>query len=381
MNLEFSEDQKFVQKTARDYLTEHSGLDVCRKVLESGQPYSAELWKGVAEMGWPGTAIPEAYGGAGLGYLELVLIAQELGRALAPIPFASSIYLAAEAILQAGSEEQKKKYLPRLASGELIGTFALAEGAGDFDAASVATTFDGKSVTGVKLPVPDGGSAGVAVVVAQEGSGVSLVLVNLEGPGITRTNLAAFDPSRPQAKLEFKSAAAERLGAAGKGAKIATAVLDRAAVLMGYEQIGGAERALEITRNYTMGRFAFGRPVASFQALKHRMADVFAKIQIALSNGYFAAWALSNGNDELPVAAATTRVAASDAFTLASEELIQMHGGVGYTWEYDCHLFYRRARALASAIGTPSEWRDTLVTRVEARELGNIAPSGEAPAH
>ena len=366
MNLEFSDDQKFVQKSARDYLAEHSKLEVCRKVLESGQPYAPELWKGVAELGWLGTAIPEAYGGAGFGYLELVLIAQELGRALAPIPFASSVYLCAEAILQAGTEEQKKKYLPQLASGALIGTFALAEGAGDFNANEVEATFDGRSVSGTKLPVPDGGAAGLAVVVAKEGAGVSLVLVNLDGAGVTRTNLAAFDPSRPQARLAFKAAAGERLGAAGQGAKIASSVLDRAAVLIGYEQVGGAERALELTRNYTMGRFAFGRPIASFQALKHRMADVFAKIQIALSNGYYAAWALSNDNDELPVAAATTRVAASDAFTLACEELIQMHGGVGYTWEYDCHLFYRRARALASAIGTPSEWRDALVTRVDA---------------
>jgi alkylation response protein AidB-like acyl-CoA dehydrogenase len=366
MNLEFSEDQKFVQKTARDYLNDHCKLDVCRKVLESGQPYAAELWKGVAELGWLGTAIPEQYGGGGLGYLELVLIAQELGRALAPIPFSSSIYLCAEAILAAGSEEQKKKYLPKLAAGECIGTFALAEGAGDFNPADVTATFDGKSVSGIKCPVPDGGAANLAVVVVKEGAGVSLALVNLDGAGVSRTNLAAFDPSRPQAKLEFKNAPAERLGAAGQGAKIVSAVLDHAAVLLGYEQVGGAERALELTRNYTMSRFAFGRAIASFQALKHRMADVFCKIQIATSNGYFAAWALSNGNEELPVAAATTRVAASDAFTLASEELIQMHGGVGYTWEYDCHLFYRRARALAVAIGTPTEWRDTLVARVDA---------------
>jgi hypothetical protein len=366
MNLEFSDDQKFVQKAARDYLTENSKLEVCRKVLESGQPYAPELWKGVAELGWLGTAIPEQYGGAGLGYLELVLIAQELGRSLAPIPFSSSVYLCAEAILAAGSDEQKRKYLPKLASGECIGTFALAEGAGDFNANDTTASFDGAKLNGVKYPVPDGGSANLAVVVVKESAGPSLALVSLDGAGVTRTNLAAFDPSRPQAKLEFQNAAGERLGAAGAGAKIASAVLDRAAVLIGYEQVGGAERALELTRNYTMSRFAFGRAIGSFQALKHRMADVFCKIQIALSNGYYAAWALSNGNEELPVAAASVRVAASDAFTLASEELIQMHGGVGYTWEYDCHLFYRRARALASAIGSPSEWRDALVTRVDA---------------
>ncbi len=367
MNLEFSEEQKFVQKTARDYLGEHAPLSACRAVLESEKPYDPALWKGVAEMGWLGTAIPEAYGGAGLGHLELVLIAQEIGRTLAPIPFSSSVYLASEALLQAGSESQKQKYLPKLASGEWIGTFALAEGLGDFDPASVAkTSFDAGRVSGTKLPVADGAAANFAVVVAQEAGGCSLALVDLDGEGVSRSALASFDPSRPLARLVLEGARAERLGAAGQGAALTRAVLDRAAVLMGYEQIGGAERALEGTRSFTMGRFAFGRPVASFQALKHRMADVYAKIQIALSNGYFAAWALSNGSDELPVAACSTRVAASDAFCLASEEMIQMHGGVGFTWEYDCHLFYRRARSLAHALGTPNEWREKLVARLEA---------------
>jgi alkylation response protein AidB-like acyl-CoA dehydrogenase len=330
-------------------------------------------------MGWLGTAIPEAYGGAGLGHLELVLIAQEIGRTLAPIPFSSSVYLASEALLQAGTEAQKQKYLPKLASGEWIGTLALSEGLGDFDpAGATETSFDGSRVSGTKIPVPDGAAADFAVVVAREGDGCSLVLVDLVGDGVTRTALESFDPSRPLARLELSAAAGERLGDAGAGTAITRDVLDRAAVLMGYEQIGGAERALDETRAFTMGRFAFGRAVASFQALKHRMADVYANTQIALSNGYFAAWALSNGSDELGVAACSTRVAASDAFTLAAEEMIQMHGGVGFTWEYDCHLFYRRARSLAHAPGTPDEWREKLVARLEASGFGASAqPAAE----
>ncbi len=365
MNLEFSDDQKFVQQTARDFLTEQSGLEKCRAVLEGGATHDAELWKGVAEMGWLGAVVPESHGGAGLGYLELVLIAQEIGRSLAPIPFSSSVYLATEAILRAGSDDQKKSFLPRLASGELIGTFALAEGLGDFDPGQCQVSFDGSKLSGAKLPVPDAEAAGVAVVVAREGSGTSLVLVDLSGPGITRSALESFDPSRPLYRIEFDGAAAERLGEAGKGAELASAVLDRAAVLLGYEQIGGAERALDLTKQQTMGRFAFGRPVASFQALKHRMADVYCKIQIALSNGYYAAWALSEQEDEVGVAACSTRIAASDAFCLAAEEMIQMYGGVGYTWEYDCHLFYRRAKGTAHAIGTPDEWREKLVQHLE----------------
>ena len=365
MNFDFSEDQKFVQKTARDYLTEHSPLAVCRAVLESDQPYDRTLWKGVAEMGWLGAAVPESYGGAGLGYLELVLIAEEVGRSLAPIPFSSSVYVATEAILRHGSEEQKKKYLPRLASGELVGTFAVAEGPGDLVGGDPKVELAKGKLSGTKLPVPDGDVAGLAVVLAKEGSGQSLALVELGGAGVTATPIKSFDPSRSIAKVEFSGAAADRLGAEGKGAELLSGVLDRAAAIMAFEQIGGAERALEITRDFTMNRWAFGRPVASFQALKHRMAELYAAIEIARSNAFYSAWALSHDAPELGVAAAASRVAACKAFQLAGEEMIQMHGGVGFTWEYDCHLFYRRARYTGSTLGTAGEWAEKLVARLE----------------
>lgn len=364
MNLEFSEDQKFVQQAARDYLAEHCDLSLARSVLESDLTHGAELWKGVAEMGYLGTVVPESHGGAGMGHLELALIAQELGRALAPIPFSSSVYLATEALLQAGSDEQKKKYLPMLASGDAVGTLALCEGVGDFHAQALNTRFAKGKLSGVKLPVPDGGAATLAVVAAREGDKTVLALTDLSGPGVNRQVLESFDPSRKLARIQFEDAPAERLE--GDGAQVISDVLDRAAVLLAYEQIGGAERALEMTRTHTMGRFAFGRPVASFQALKHRLADLYGKIQVAISNGYWAAWALENGEAELGQAAAAVRVAASDAFVLASEEMIQMHGGVGFTWEYDCHLFYRRAKGTAHVIGTPDEWREKFVARTDA---------------
>ncbi len=368
MNFDFSEDQKLVQKTARDYLVDHSPLATCRRVLEGKELYDAALWKGVAEMGWLGAAVPEEYGGAGLGHLELVLIAEEIGRSLAPVPFSSSVYLATEALMLAGSAEQKKKYLPRLASGELIGTLAIAEGPGDPDPASIRAQVDGGRLSGEKLPVADGDVAGIALVLARDSGGTSLVLVDLAGAGVTRSSLDSLDPSRSQAKLTFSKAPAEIVGAAGKGAELAQTVLDRAAVLMAFEQLGGAQRALEITRDYAMGRYAFGRPIASFQALKHRFADLFCAIELARSNAYYGAWALSQGHDELPLAACGARISASAAFDLAAQEMIQVHGGVGYTWEYDCHLFYRRAKLLSLALGSPSDWREKLITRLEARE-------------
>jgi alkylation response protein AidB-like acyl-CoA dehydrogenase len=370
MNFEFNDDQKALQMLARDFLGKHSGLEVCRAVLESRRSYDEKLWKGAAAMGWLGTAVPEAYGGAGLSHLELVLIAQELGRALAPIPFSSSAYLATEALLLAGTEEQKMRYLPQLTSGSTIGTFAYAEGASDLiDPGFIATRFAGGKLTGEKIPVIDGDVAGIAIVLAKdERDAPALALVDLAATGVTRDVLASFDMSRSQARLRFDGAAAEPLGDAGRGFELFERVLDRAAVIMSFEQLGGAERALEIAREYMMGRYAFGRPVASFQALKHRLADVYCAIELGRSHAYYGAWALSTGSDELSVAAAGARISASDAFALAAEEMVQFHGGIGFTWEYDCHLFYRRAKLLSLALGRPSEWREKLIRRLMAQD-------------
>ena len=378
MNLEFSDDQKFVQQSARDFLAKNAGLDVCRKVLESpAASTDPTLWKGVAEMGWLGAAVPESYGGAGLGYLELVLIAEEIGRSLAPIPFGSSVYLATEAILLFGSDAQKKSWLPRLASGEIAGTFAFAEGAGESDANAVTTRFAGGKLSGTKVPVLDGEGAGVAVVVAKGAKGPVLVLVDLSASGVDRSPLVSFDPSRSAARIVFNDAPAEVIGSEAKGAAQLESLLDRAAVMMGFEQIGGATRAFEITREFTLGRYAFGRPIASFQAVKHRLAELYAKIEIARSNGYYAAWALSTDSDELSLAACGFRAAASDAFELATEEMIQLHGGVGFTWEYDGRLFYRRAKWLSAAPGTPSAWGGKLIQRLEAKSSTVDLDAGE----
>jgi acyl-CoA dehydrogenase len=364
MNFDFSEDQKLLKQTARDFLAEHSPLSVCREILESDQPYSQALFKAAAEMGYQGTAIPEEYGGAGFGYLELSVVAEELGRALAPIPFSSSVYLATEALLLAGSDAQKQKYLPGLASGATIGCFALAEKPGQNGTEGVATTLKGGVLSGTKLPVLDGDVADFAVVVAQAGSGLALAIVDLDAEGVTRQPVGSFDPSRSMARIQFEGAPASLLGAEGQGAELTDRLLDRAAVLVGFEQIGGADRAFEITKDFMNGRYAFGRPISSFQALKHRMADLWCDIQLARSNCYYGAWALSNDAPELGVAACISRIAASKAYDLAGVEMIQLHGGVGYTWEYDCHMFYRRAKLLSVALGSPASWKNKLVSRL-----------------
>jgi alkylation response protein AidB-like acyl-CoA dehydrogenase len=369
MNFDFSADQKALRDQARKFLAEHASSVRVRRILDTDEPYDRELWRGVAEMGWTGTAIPEAYSGAGFGYLELCVIAEELGRCVAPIPFSSTIYLVAEALLLAGSEAQKKKWLPRIASGEAVGCLALAEGAGAPTPRAVKTRAATGRLSGSKAPVADGDVADVAVVAARvEGaSDLSLFLVDLAGPGVSRTTLPTVDPTRSHARLVFEDTPAEPLGATGQGGAVLERLLDRAAVLVAFEQVGGAQAALDMAREYAMGRFAFGRPIASFQAIKHKLVDMYVGVELARSNAYYAAWALSTNASELPVAAATARVSATEAYFHAAKENIQTHGGMGFTWEFDCHLHYRRAKLTGLGLGSARRWKDLLITRLEAQ--------------
>jgi alkylation response protein AidB-like acyl-CoA dehydrogenase len=368
LNFDFSDDQKSLKEQARKFLSEKAGAKVTRRVLnDDAISYDQDLWRAVADLGWLGTAIPEEYGGLGLGRLELCVLAEELGRAVAPIPFSSTVYFFAEAVMAAGSDVQKKTLLPKVASGELIGCFALSEGPGAPSPANVHAKFDGGMLTGTKIPVTDGDCASHAVVVAKDGAGLSLVLVDLNQSGVTRTTLKTLDPTRGHAKLEFKGAKAERLGPAGQGWELSEAVLDRAAALIAFEQIGGSQACLEMAADYAKSRYAFSRPIGSFQAIKHKLADMYVAIEVARSNAYYGAWALSTEAAELPFAAAAARAAASDAYYLCAKENIQTHGGMGFTWEVDCHLFYRRAKLLALQAGSPAVWKEKLVKRLEQR--------------
>ncbi len=367
MNFDFSEEQKMLQKAARDFLESRCGLAKVREVFESDAPYAKDVWEGAAEMGWTGTTIPERMGGAGFGHLELAVIAEEVGRALAPIPFSSTVYIVSEALRLAGSDEQKQKYLPRLASGVCIGALALAERPGQLGIRDLATELRDGRLYGAKVPVLDGDVADLAVVAARDGESTSLVLVELDGAGVERSALRSLDPARSQARIRFDGARAEHLGQVGQGAELLDRVQQRAAVLLAFEQLGGAQRCLDIAREFAMGRYAFGRPIASFQAIKHKLADMYASVELARSNCYYGAWALSTENAELPVAACLARISATEAFEHCARENLQIHGGVGFTWEYDCHLFLRRSRLLALQLGPPALWKDRLVSELDAR--------------
>lgn len=368
MNFDYTDDQKALKEEARRFLTAASPLTVARAVLENpGDGYDVALWGRIVEQGWCGATIPEAYGGLGLGYVELCALAEELGRAVAPVPFASSIYFFAEALKLAGGEEQKSQLLPLVASGELIGTLAISEGAGVLTDARIAAKVSGGKLSGTKLPVADGMAAARAVVLAKGEDGLSLYLVDLRGEGVTREAVSNIDPTRGAASISFDGASVEPLGEVGKGLQMLKSIQERGAILLAFEQLGGADRCLEMARDYALERYAFGRPIGSYQAIKHKLADVFVKNEVARANAYYGAWALSTDASELPVAAAAARVAGSAAYWLASKEMIQTYGGIGVTWEADCHFFYRRARHLGLVIGAPRDWKRRLADGLEAR--------------
>jgi acyl-CoA dehydrogenase len=372
MNFDFSDDQKQLRDQARRFLTEKSPPKQVRQVLEGKAPYDRDLWKGFAELGFLGVAIPEEYGGTGAGHLELAVIAEEIGRANAAVPVSSSIYLAAEAIMLAGSDAQKEKWLPRLASGEVIGTLALFEGNGGLSPKAIKATVTGGNLDGTKSPVPDGEIADVAIVAARSGntgreSDIGLFIVDLKAKGVKRKALQNLDPTRQQAEIKFSGAPAEPLGRGGEGWSNLKQVLDRAAVLIAFEQLGGADRTLEMGRDYALDRIAFGRPIGSFQAVKHILADMYVSATLARSNCYYGAWALSTNSSELAEAAAAARISATEAFQHCSKQNIQVHGGMGFTWEFDCHLYYRRSAALALALGSRSYWEDQLIDRMRQR--------------
>ena len=365
MNFDFSDEQKEFRAGVRRYLAEKCPLTVTRRVLDGPETHAAEIWQGLADLGCLGAAIPEVYGGAGLGALEVCVVAEEIGRACAPVPFSSSVYLATEALLRFGNEAQKKAWLPRLASGEVIGTLAVAEGTDAPVEGKLKSTFTGGTLVGTKLPVADGEAAHIAIVLA----GHTLALVELAGNGVKRERIETIDPARKYARITFASAKAETLGTSGDGWRQLSELYDAAAVYMAFEQTGGTEAAMWMARDYALERYAFGRPIGSQQAIKHKLADMYIKLELSRSNAYYGAMMLSGRGADLPVAAAAARVAANDAYIFAAQENVQTHGGIGFTWAADPQFHYRRARLLAHALGVPALWKERLVSALERRNV------------
>ena len=351
MNFDLSDEQKMLAEQARGLFAERVPFDRLRTLIDSGAQWDEPLWRELGEMGFLGASIPEEFGGLGLSELDLAMISQELGRVNAAVPFASSIVLVADAIRLAGSETQKAEWLPRLAAGEVVGCFAYAEGPGDLFGRGVR--FEGGKLGGTKTPVADAGVATIAVVQAGE----ALALVRLDNPAVTRTRLNSFDQLRPHFRLDFADAEAELLP---RGGQIET-LFDRAVVQAAFEAVGASEACLTMARDYAMERQMFGRPLAGYQAIKHKLADVAVAVELARSNAFYAGWAAGDAPGELPAAAAAARLTAISAFETAARENLQVHGGIGYTFEGNCHFYYRRERAHAIALGNREHWAERLI--------------------
>ena len=369
MNFDFSDDQKMLKDQARKFLEDKCSYDDVRTVLESDASHNDDVWQGLCDLGFTGAAIPEEYGGLGLGALELCVVAEELGRSAAPVPFSSSIYMAAEALKLGGSEELKQAWLPKLASGEVIGTFAAAEGPAAPSPRNTKTSFAKGKLNGRKLPVPDGETASVAIVLANTGGtgeqAVSLVVVDLTQSSVTRASVETIDPTRGHAEISFDDADATLLGEAGEGWSLMKRIEAGAAVLVAFEQVGGTEAALNMAKDYSLDRYAFGRQIGSYQAIKHKLADMYVKLELARSNAYYGAMVLAQEGADLELAAASARISATEAYRFAAQECIQVHGGIGFTWEANPQFHYRRSKLLALSLGSASRWKNRLVAELE----------------
>jgi alkylation response protein AidB-like acyl-CoA dehydrogenase len=369
MDLGLSEEQELLKNSAREFLEKECPEEHVRAMEEDEKGYSPELWKKMADLGWQGLMIPEEYGGAGFSFLDLCILVEECGRALVPGPFIPNAVSAAALIL-AGSEQQKKKYLPGIANGTAIHTYAITEPSGRWDREGIEmkATQSGSDfvLNGTKLFVPDAHVADYLQVVAWKPDGrLSTFIVPRTAPGISITVLKTI-ASDKQCEVVFKDVKVPASDVIDMDDRTASRLRNMATCLECAYLVGLAQRDFEISVNYAKERVQFGRPIGSFQAIKHKLADVYVATELARSNAYYGAWALSKNAPQLALAAATARVSANEAFWLAAKENIQVHGGMGFTWAFDCHLYYRRAKLLATTNGSTRLWKERLVDELEA---------------
>jgi alkylation response protein AidB-like acyl-CoA dehydrogenase len=368
VDFDFSEEQQELRRLLRSFLDQKSPESEVRRLMETDDGYDTAVWSQMADqMGLPGLIIPEELGGSGYSYLELTVVLEEMGRRLLCAPFFSTVVLGANTLLHAGDDDAKKQFLPGIASGETIATLALAEESGRWDEAGVTATAtpaaDGWSLTGVKSYVLDGHIADLLLVAARTAAGISLFAVEGGAAGLTRTLLPTMDQTRKQARVELVDTPATLVGTDGGGWSTITRVLDLTAVALAAEQVGGAQFVLDLTVQYAKDRKQFGRPIGSFQAIKHRCADLLREVESAKSAAYYAGWCASELNDELPTMAAVAKVYCSESYFHATGECIQLHGGIGFTWEHIAHLYFKRAKSSELLFGSPVEWRVRLAER------------------
>jgi alkylation response protein AidB-like acyl-CoA dehydrogenase len=364
MNFGFTEEQELLRKTARDFLGEHASIQQVRAILEGPQRFSEPLWRRMAELGWLGLAFPERFGGAGLSMVELGIVLEEIGRSLAPVPFLPTL-LAGFSILEVGDEGQQQEWLPRICSGRALATLAITEERGteepgDFGCTATRVA-SGWELSGRKLFVPDADVADLLILAARVGPGLGLFCVPRSAAGVSIIPLRSMDALRQLHRVELEGTRlpeASLLGANTQAWPKLQRVLYRGRVMICAEMVGGAEKCLEDSVRHAKQRVQFGKPIGVNQAIKHKCADMLFEVESAKSITYYAAWAAREDNAEAPLAAAMAKAYVSDAYRHASAENIQIHGGVGFTWEYDCHLYFKRAKSDEAWLGDGSYHRE-----------------------
>lgn len=378
MDFGFSEEQDMLRQAARDFLQENCPMTFVRQMMEDNHGYSPEMWKSMADLGWLGLAFPENYGGQGLGFVDLTVILEEMGAALLPSPFFSTVLLAGQTILMGGSEAQKQAYLPKIANGALIATLAMTEPSGRFDAEGITEvkatpSGDGFSISGTKLFVPDAHIADLLVVAARtkesgdKSFGISLFLVDGKAHGVTTTLLKTMDQTRKQCEIVFNNVAVKReqlLGTLDMGWPVLHKALSVATAALCAEMVGGAQRVLDISVNYAKERVQFGRPIGSFQAIKHKCSEMMLQVESAKSAAYYAAWAVDEDVPEAPLAISMAKAYCSDAYRYTAGEGIQVHGGIGFTWEHDMHLYFKRAKYAEFTFGDATYHRELVAQEI-----------------
>ncbi len=369
MNFAFSDEQEELRRSVRRFLEDKSPISEVRRLMETEEGYDAGVWKTLADqLGLVGLAIPEEFGGSGFTSVEAGIVFEEMGRSLYCGPYFATAALAANAILQGGDEASKAAYLPGIAAGETIATLALTEEDGNWAIDSVLTsaTFDGNtwSLTGTKSYVIDAMVARLIVVAARTTVGISLFVVNAGAANMEITSIPTLDTTRKMARISFAGTPATLIGEDGGGAAALEVTLNLACVALAAEEVGGASKCLEMSVDYAKSRIQFGRPIGSFQAIKHKCADMLLEVESAKSAAYYAGWVASQDGDELEVAAPLAKAFCSDAYFGAAADTIQIHGGIGFTWEHDAHLYFKRAKASQLLFGDSSFHRERLAARV-----------------
>ncbi len=369
MNFGFSEEQEELRKMVRRFLEEKSPESEVRRLMATSEGYDPAVWAQMAnELALQGLGIPEEYGGQGYGPVELYVVFEEMGAALLCSPYFSTVALAANALLLVGDEASKNDYLPGIAAGETIATVALTDDDGRWDLVATSTTAtregEGYRLSGVRNYVTDGSTASLLLVPAMTDAGLSLFALDGNAEGVSRETLSTMDQTRKQSRIVFESAPARLVGVEGAALEGLEATMQIAAAALAAEQVGGAQRVLDSSVEYAKNRVQFGRPIGSFQAIKHKCADMLLDVESAKSAAYYAAWAAQERNDELPIAASLAKSFCSEAYFHCAAENIQIHGGIGFTWEHPAHLYFKRAKSSELFLGDPAYHRELLAQRL-----------------